>query len=72
MKETRKCIAVADKQTERKQILQRIEKGYNKTLNCCIAVTLANYYETVTNIKENDFTKDIFIWYDNALKNWNM
>lgn len=72
MKATTKFIAVADKQTERQQILQRIEKGFNKTLNRCIAVTLANYFDTVTNIKENDFTKDVYTWYDNALKKWNM
>lgn len=72
MKATTKFIAVADKRTERQEILQRIEKGFNKTLNSCIAVTLANYFDTITNIKENDFTKDIFTWYDNALKNWNM
>lgn len=51
----------------KKEILSRLNEAYEKTKNNAIAITLCNYIDTVEGISEEDFTEDIYHWYDESL-----
>ena len=51
----------------KKEILNRLNEAYENTVNSAIAITCCNYIDTVEGISEEDFTEDIYQWYDEAL-----
>lgn len=51
----------------KKELLSRLNEAYEKTKNNAIAITLCNYIDTVEGISEEDFTEDIYHWYDESL-----
>lgn len=49
------------------EILSRLNAAYDDTQNCCIAITLSNYIDTVEGISEEQFDCEVYGWYDKAL-----
>lgn len=47
--------------------MNRLNAAYDATQNSCIAITLSNYIDTVEGISEEDFDRDVYEWYDQAL-----
>jgi hypothetical protein len=51
----------------KQEILNRLNAAYDATQNCCIAITLSNYIDTVEGISEEEFDREVYDWYDKAL-----
>jgi hypothetical protein len=51
----------------KQEILNRLNAAYDATQNCCIAMTLSNYIDTVEGISEEEFDREVYEWYDKAL-----